>query len=100
MEPLNHRDRGSEIRGQVTRRDVLTTAAGLGLSLMLPGMDLPAAEKRGKERSKSLITLWLAGGPSQLETWDPHAGTKMGVPTKAISITSGPRPNASKICAP
>lgn len=67
-----------------SRREVLKTAAGLGLSLMLPAMDVRASEKRGRERPKSLITLWLAGGPSQLETWDPHPGTAIGGPTKAI----------------
>lgn len=41
---------------------------------MLPPLDLRAAEKRGPERPKSLIVLWMAGGPSQLETFDPHAG--------------------------
>lgn len=29
-----------------------------------------AAPRRG--RAKSLLTVWLEGGPSQLETWDPH----------------------------
>lgn len=67
-----------------TRRDALTTAFGLGVSFLLPGMDLRAAGARGRERKKSLIVLWLAGGPSQLETWDPHPGTKIGGPTRAI----------------
>ena len=43
-----------------------------------------AARLRGAERPKSLITLWLAGGPSQLETWDPHPEAKNGGPTQAI----------------
>lgn len=34
--------------------------------------------------AKSLIILWMGGGPSQLETFDPHPGTKIGGPTKAI----------------
>jgi hypothetical protein len=63
---------------------VLQTVAGLGLSLILPGMGVRAAESRGRERPKSLITLWLAGGPSQFETWDPHPGTKNGGTVKAI----------------
>jgi len=67
-----------------TRRDVLRLAAGMGLSFVLPGLDLRAAAQRGKDRPKSLITIWLGGGPSQLETWDPHPGTKIGGPTKAI----------------
>ena len=60
---------------ELTRRDALKLAAGLGLSFVLPGMGVRAAERRGSERPMSLITLWMAGGPSQLETWDPHPGT-------------------------
>ena len=43
--------------------------------------------RRGAERPRSLITVWLSGGPSQLETWDPHPGTKTGGPTKAIATS-------------
>ena len=67
-----------------TRRYLLRASTGLGLSFLLPGMDLRAQAKRGKQRAKSLIVLWLAGGPSQLETWDPHPGTAIGGPTQAI----------------
>ena len=66
------------------RRDLLKWATGLGMSFALPGLDARAASRRGDERPRSLITLWLSGGPSQLETWDPHPGTKVGGPTKAI----------------
>ncbi len=68
----------------LTRRDVLKAACGLGLSFALPGLEGRAAEKRGSERAKSFIVLWLAGGASQLETWDPHPGTSIGGPTRAI----------------
>jgi hypothetical protein len=34
--------------------------------------------------AKSLIVLWLDGGPSQLETFDPHPGSEISGPTKAI----------------
>jgi hypothetical protein len=71
----------------VTRRDVLQVAAGWGLWFALPPLDLRAARQRGAERQKSIITLWLAGGPSQLETWDPHPGTKIGGPTTAIDTS-------------
>ncbi|OYW13553.1 MAG: hypothetical protein B7Z55_16665, partial [Planctomycetales bacterium 12-60-4] len=69
------------------RREVLRLAAGLGLSFAVPGLDLGAAQQRGPERKKSLILLWLAGGPSQLETWDPHPGTSIGGLTKAIDTS-------------
>ncbi|MEK6260341.1 MAG: DUF1501 domain-containing protein [Planctomycetota bacterium] len=62
-----------------TRRDFLRFAAAtLGLSFTVPGLELKAAERRGSDRPKSFLTIWLAGGASQLETWDPHPGTKIG----------------------
>lgn len=77
--------RPNHFGAELSRRDLVKTAAGLGLSFLLPGLDLRAANARGEERPKSMITLWLAGGPSQLETWDPHPGTKIGGPTRAVS---------------
>lgn len=71
----------------IDRRNFLHTAAGLGLAFALPAMDLRAASRRGTERPKSLLTLWLAGGPSQLETWDPHPGTFIGGATRAIATS-------------
>jgi Protein of unknown function (DUF1501) len=35
----------------------------------------------------SLIVLWLRGGPSQLETFDPKPGTPIGGPTRAIDTS-------------
>ena len=42
--------------------------------------------ERSPRRSpaKSLIFLWLAGGPSQLETFDPHPDSQIGGDTRAI----------------
>lgn len=68
----------------LSRRDLLKAAFASGLSFALPGLDLRAAERRGDERQKSLIVIWLGGGASQLETWDPHPGTKIGGPTQSI----------------
>src|SRR5579863_5053161 len=67
-----------------SRRDLLRVAGLLGLSFLLPPLEARAAKERGKSRKKSLITIFLEGGASQLETWDPHPGTKIGGPTKAI----------------
>src|SRR5262245_54906108 len=69
----------------VHRRDLLHLAAGWGLSFAIPGMDLRAAARRGAERGKSLVLVWLDGGPSQLEMWDPHPGGPIGGPTRAIA---------------
>lgn len=67
-----------------SRRDLCKVAVGSTLSFMLPGFELKAAQKRGPERQKSVIVLWMGGGPSQLETWDPHPGTAIGGPGNAI----------------
>lgn len=62
-----------------SRRDFLrVSAATLGLSFAVPGLSVRAAQSRGAERQKSFLTIWLSGGPSQLETWDPHPGTEIG----------------------
>lgn len=46
------------------------------------------AEKRPGRRPQSLILLWLSGGPSQLETFDPHPGTKFGGEVRAIGTSA------------
>jgi uncharacterized protein (DUF1501 family) len=38
-----------------------------------------------KKQGRSCILVWLGGGPSQMETWDPKPGTSNGGQTKAIS---------------
>ncbi|RLS32012.1 MAG: DUF1501 domain-containing protein [Planctomycetota bacterium] len=68
----------------VARRSLLLSSASLGLSFALPALSARAAWSRGSERPRSLLVVWLAGGPSQLETFDPHPGSPSGGPTKAI----------------
>lgn len=70
-----------------SRRGFLQRAAALGLSFALPALSAKAAERRGVERPMSLMTLWMQGGPSQLETWDPHPGTSIGGLTQATDTT-------------
>ena len=68
----------------VTRRALLSASAGVGLSFALPPLSARAARLRGAERPRALLVVWLAGGPSQFETFDPHPGSRAGGPTKAI----------------
>jgi uncharacterized protein (DUF1501 family) len=61
------------------RRQFLQAALGAGLaSFLTPVSQLLArdAEKK-KEPAHSIIVLWLGGGPSQLETFDPHPDTNI-----------------------
>ena len=71
----------------LSRRDALTAAAGLGLTFALPPLAAKAARRRGGDREKSLLVLWLQGGMSQLESFDPHPGSPTGGPTKAVGTS-------------
>jgi uncharacterized protein (DUF1501 family) len=71
------------------RRSVLKLAGLAGLGWLTPvGELLAAQEDRGREPARSIILLWLAGGPSQLETFDPHPESKIAGGTRAISTAS------------
>jgi len=76
-----------------SRRSLLSAALGLsGIGWLTPVAErlARAAEEqpRGKP-AKSLIILWMQGGPSQLETFDPHSGTKYShESTKSIATAA------------
>jgi Protein of unknown function (DUF1501) len=78
--------------GVINRRHFLQTialgTAGFAGSATIPisftdWMALHAADLR--KRQMACILLWMAGGPSQLETFDPKPGTEHGGETKAIT---------------
>lgn len=60
---------------------------GSGLTVIAEQLARDAETKRQGTRPKSLLMLWLQGGPSQLETFDPHPGTLYGGEVKAISTS-------------
>jgi hypothetical protein len=75
-------------------RRALLGAAGLaalaGISWLTPTAQLLAQQAERAPRGKtpwSLIFLWLAGGPSQLETFDPHPGKRIAGGTLAIGTS-------------
>ncbi len=73
----------------VSRRAFLGTAAAVGVSAVadMTGLDVlstPALAGELKKSQKRVILLWLAGGASQLETWDPKPGTPTGGPFRSI----------------
>jgi hypothetical protein len=63
-------------------RSVATGAAGLGVVGFKDTMTLHAEELR--KRGMACILMFMRGGPSQFETFDPKPGTSVGGPTKAI----------------
>jgi hypothetical protein len=61
-----------------SRRSVLAATLGLsGIPWLTPlAQTLARAdEKSPGKKPRSLLVLWMAGGPSQLETFDPHPGS-------------------------
>jgi len=71
----------------LSRRTLLGAGGGsLMMSALARHLAL-SAEAKPNERPKNVILLWLEGGPSQLETFDPHAGTQYGGDAQAIDTT-------------
>jgi uncharacterized protein (DUF1501 family) len=60
-----------------------------GLSWLTPvGQLLARQAEQSREPAQSIILLWLGGGPSQLETFDPHPDTRIAGGTKAIATAA------------
>lgn len=84
-------DHGVSRRGFLGR-SVLGTAA-LGATAFASDMTLlnslrsPALAEEIKRQEKHVILLWLAGGASQFETWDPKPGRPTGGPFRAIDTS-------------
>jgi hypothetical protein len=78
----------------VDRRGFLgTLAAGTAAAFAadMSGLNVlqsPAMAAELKQQQKRVILLWLAGGASQLETWDPKPGAPTGGPFRAIQTSS------------
>ena len=73
----------------INRRTLLKAAGASGLAWLTPVAELLAkdVETSRSGRPKSVILLWLAGGPSQLETFDPHPGTDIAAGTGAVATS-------------
>ena len=82
------------------RRFLGTLAAGAGVlaagATGLGALAEPAVAAELKKQQKRVILLWLAGGASQLETWDPKPGADTGGPFRAIP-TSVPGVHLSEL---
>ena len=79
MEPLT-------FHPSLHRRGFLKLAGAAGVSWLTPlGELLARRAEQTRAPAQSVILLWLAGGPSQLETFDPHPGTMIAGGTTAIA---------------
>jgi len=74
----------------ISRRDCLRMAAAGVSFASVSGWfgSLAAAAEKHPQRKRSCILLWMPGGPSQLDTWDPKPGHANGGPFKAIQTAA------------
>ncbi|WP_337173372.1 DUF1501 domain-containing protein [Paludisphaera sp.] len=74
---------------RIDRRGFLTLGVGAGLGWLTPAAHaLALRAERADGPPSSVILLWLAGGPSQLETFDPHPDGPTSGGTKAIETAA------------
>ncbi|MDG1894524.1 MAG: DUF1501 domain-containing protein [Fuerstiella sp.] len=71
----------------ISRRDVCKYSAlsllGASASGWLPTIAARAGQSDTK-KNRNCILLWMSGGPSQMETFDPKVGHENGGPTRSI----------------
>lgn len=69
----------------IDRRTFLGACTMTALGARMAGaLSLSEPGSAGRTNARSVILLWLDGGPSQLETFDPHPGGEIGGPTKGV----------------
>lgn len=77
----------------LSRRGFLGTALAAGAAAFadMTGVQIlgaPAVASELRRQQKRCILLWLAGGASQLETWDPKPGAVTGGPFRSIQTST------------
>jgi uncharacterized protein (DUF1501 family) len=65
---------------RLSRRRWLGTVGALGLG----GLATPAVAEELRKQRRQVLFVWLDGGISQLESWDPKPNTPFGGPFRAI----------------
>ncbi|MCH7728084.1 MAG: DUF1501 domain-containing protein [Planctomycetes bacterium] len=73
---------------QLTRRRLLGAAAGSAIGAMgLGGLVQPAVAEDLKKKQRQVLFIWIDGGMSQLESWDPKPNTQFGGPFRSIATS-------------
>ena len=67
---------------EFSRRQLLVMGAGSAL-----GLALSRRASAQTTRRRACILLYMEGGPSHIDTWDPKPGSATGGPFKAVSTT-------------
>src|SRR5215210_1539668 len=67
----------------LSRRRLLRGAAAGALA----ALGVPALAAEAKKKHKQVLFIWLDGGISQLESWDPKPNTPFGGPFRSIETS-------------
>lgn len=70
-----------------SRRQFLGASAGALAFGALGGLVSPQAAEAMRQKEKQVLFVWLDGGISQLESWDPKPNTEFGGPFRTIKTT-------------
>jgi hypothetical protein len=62
-------------------------AATAGIGAGFRGFTAPAISAELAKKERQVLVIWLAGGASQLETWDPKPKTETGGPFRSIETS-------------
>ncbi len=73
----------------LSRRQFLgaTAVAGAGIGAGFSSFTRPAVAAELARKQRQVLVIWLAGGASQLETWDPKPKTETGGPFRSIETS-------------
>lgn len=83
--PFSHACGSTEHR--LARRQVLgLLAGGCGAGLLEPGPPAPLIAQTAAQR-KQVLLVWIDGGMSQLETWNPKPQSRFGGPFRPIGTS-------------
>jgi len=69
---------------ELSRRQWLGSMAGATAGVGMSSLLEPAIADELKSRQQQFLLIWLDGGISQLESWDPKPGNEFGGPYRAI----------------
>src|SRR6187455_321586 len=80
----------------VSRRRFMGDSAGALACGALGGLVSARAAEEMRKKEKQVLFIWLDGGISQLESWDPKPNTQFGGPFRSIP-TSVPGVHLSEL---
>ncbi len=74
----------------ISRRQMIGGSVGgfFAYALRNRGAKLFANASQAEGKAKRCVVLWMEGGPSQLDTFDPKPGTGTGGPFQALATTA------------